>query len=606
MAVFKLVAIIVVSALLGILLLSRVVAFAIVLWRRRSRAAKAANVPGGLFPGFKRGVTPDLTTDPAPGLQSGPCTVHVLQATPSETACDILVNVNYTDTRTTTVVDTASSAAVVLGTDGFYSAAFLLYTAPLEFSVAGTYTVQAHTVYPLERRIGPVLQYTFSITAFPQAEPPPPLLLQSGPSECNLNINANMNHRELVPAAEGKPPQQLTTAPTAHATVRGMASLLPPSITPHTGTVTTQTPIVIAPHESSRTVVQLRYSVDGSRPHLLYTGPFCLSLPPNAPTASPHVVHVRAMAIAATEHSYGAPPVSEVTVATLCLSPAGYSFFDPTVPAPSLRLRARNASLYFDESKNPPSSRTCYQLLYMHAARQRVKFNPKKCAVYERRPIPLTENVAMIYAWTVDENRLQEPPRRNENSDDEDMFLVGLPATRMRSVATIYDCTRASTEYTKPSRRRTGGTDNMLPPPIVCVACDEMEVEFDDAPAHSILAYTLNDTEPALYDVSPPACAGPLGTARRPLDVHDKDIIPGDVGGYHTFHYQPGQTVHVTLLEKQGTYVTARYFMPIVEDAEGQVRGNHGGQGGSCGKLLGYRYSEVLHRGFFFEDRSAT
>lgn len=73
-----------------------------------------------------------------------------------------------------------------------------------------------------------------------------------------------------------------------------------PHIIPDGGEVTTSTPIVITPHERSRTIEQLRYSVDGSYPNLIYNGPFTLSVPPPSLLAEQTLtVTVKAIAIAA-------------------------------------------------------------------------------------------------------------------------------------------------------------------------------------------------------------------------------------------------------------------------------------------------------------------
>jgi hypothetical protein len=391
---------------------------------------------------------------------------------------------------------------------------------------------------------------------------------------------------------------------------------------PSSGEVTTSTDIVIAPHERSTTPDQLRYSVDGSYPNLLYSGPFTLSLPPPSllPSQRRSVV-IKAVAVRAgytdasamgvsdgTEMTAAASSgVSSITRVVLQVRPAGFSYFDAQVPTPSMRLRATGATLYFDESHNPPRTQTVYELVYVNEARRKVRYSRQRAQLYTGQPIVIPENVATVHAWTV-----PVPP-------GEGMMATTDVEEWVRSVPTIYDCSRAATERGKLSRRRIEQyhlqPDQLLPPPVMCVSCGDVELMFDDPPANGRIAYTLNDTEPALCDVYPPACAVPLrddddhrGSAARRTDNAGASPIEGDRGGAHTFFYQPGKRIPVTQLETKQVYVTARVFVPIFEGSDGALYGSTGGQGGSCagsGKLLGYRFGGVFHRGFYFDSRES-
>ncbi|CCW68309.1 unnamed protein product [Phytomonas sp. Hart1] len=190
-------------------------------------------------------------------------------------------------------------------------------------------------------------------------------------------------------------------------------------------------------------------------------------------------------------------------------------------------------------------------------------------------------------------------------------------ACPLRSVATIYDCTRGSVDHANPSRKRLGDSAtaaSLLPPPVICVSCEEIELEFDDPPAHSMIVYTLNNKEPAMFDVTPPASAVPVVNSpssspsrhhhnhhhhnhhhhHRHTPIPDSTDRPleGDPGGLNSFIYQPGKRIRVTFLESRGVYITARIFIPVHGPGE---------EWGDSRKVLGYRYGHLFHRGFFFD-----
>ncbi|KAK7194318.1 Chitobiase/beta-hexosaminidase C-terminal domain containing protein [Novymonas esmeraldas] len=596
-----------------------------------------------LYHGFHRSTVEELEATPSPhGAWSFPAPLVVyLRVRPDTTytdACDILLTVE----RWRDAVPADKCGAQLLGNDGFYHGGYLLYTAPLEFREPGLYVIHAHTVHPSIEVVGLVHRFTYAVAGAggtPSSLTPtsPPLLPYAyGPGNTtSASIDIDLARRQMERAQAGgrglqssahvgpsvDPHSAAAAAVGASSVLDGGEVPLPPVITPSGGEVTTSTEIVITPHDMSTTPDQLRYSVDGSYPTLLYTAPFTLSLPPPSllPSQRRQVV-VQAVAVRAT----GAVPaalssdaasavssrsrwagggggggVSDATRAVLQVRPAGLSYFDPQVPTPSMRLRATDATLYFDESQNPPHTQTLYELAFVAEARRKVKFNRQRARVYDGQPIALSENVATVHAWTA--------IRGDADAGD-----------RVRSVPTIYDCSRAATERGKLSRRRVEQynirPDQLLPPPVMCVACNEMELAFDDAPVNGKIAYTLNDTEPALFDVHPPACAVPLhdagGAAEHARAAPERDDaqtspIHGDSDGAHTYLYQPGRHIHVTQLETQRAYITARVFVPIFEGSDGALYGDRGAQGGNClgsGRLLGYRYGGVFHRGFYFNN----
>lgn len=709
MAVTKKGAVIAIWVICGVLVVA-VIAVLIALYCRREKAKARrrylAMMDGGddssgkhhhhhrQYQGFRRLPGVDLCTDPSAGTYPGPRTVN-LRRLPNNTTggvsdlnyrnmpCDILVNAFYVDRATTPPQAMADLRTGLLGDGGqqqsYYSSAFLLYTAPLEFIAAGTYVIQAHTINAAARVVGQVHQFVFNITAadgsgggggpFAAIDTKNPFGLGA------VGFPGGVNHNEIEVSvsrnAHGNPQQQQQTTTNGnisnqHGGTGGDGGapppLLPPTISPTEGSVTTRTLIVITPSERSTTADQLRYSVDGSFPSVLYTGPFTLALPPESVLPQRRLtVTIRAIAVLAYAASTSSCGVSDVSEAVVTVRPAGYSFHDPQVPAPTMRLRAADASLYFDEAKNPPSTVTAYQLLYVNVLRKdprKAKYSRRRCVLYEGTPVPIGENVAMVHAWTIDQREWSLGSSDNSEGlvDSDGDGSRGGGQYRMRSVATVYDCARASAEQAKPSKRRAsqlaasggGGVGGafgggqpfqqygnqiqqqqlMLPAPVLCVSCAEMEIEFDAAPANSIIAYTLNDTEPALYDVSPPACAVPVMTSaalsasnrrgaggvsakgsaaagKKPRkhsddndDGDDAELV-GDDGGLHTFRYEHGARIRVTLLESEGVHVTARIFVPI---AAGEGGGGGGGGGGRAEPLLGYRYGNVFHRGFFFSD----
>ncbi|KAG5478913.1 hypothetical protein CUR178_05494 [Leishmania enriettii] len=618
-------------------------------------ALKPAALPGSavvaLYHGFQRCTAEELEAMPPPTSARSFCAplVVYLRVRADQVltdACDILLTVD----RLRDSLPSDHSSFQILGNDGYYHSDFLLYTAPLEFREPGLYIILAHTVHPAKKVVGAVHQFLYVVTrTAPSSEPPPPpspssppLLAYAGGSSLNHNTNtididiarrqteraqasgsAFQHASHTDPSVHMQSPSSTTVGPPAAAIVDVP---LPPVISPSEGEVTTSTEIVITPHELSTSPDHLRYSVDGSYPTLIYTAPFTLSLPPPSLLPSQRrQVTVQAIAVHAAAAAFGDDPtaisacsrlaggrVSAVSRAVLLLRPAGLSYFDPQVPAPSIRLRATDATLYFDESHNPPETQTLYELVLMSEARRKAKFSRQRARLYDGNPVKLTENVASVHAWTVMSSAAAAAHFGGG---------VGADAVdRVRSVPTIYDCSKAATERGKLSRRRSEQynirPEQLLPPPVMCVSCDEVKLAFDDPPANSRIAYTLNDTEPALHDVYPPACAVPLGDdvsagthgsgdGRRREDWRSDHPSPilGDRDGAHTYIYQPGKYIHVTLMETRRVYVTARVFVPIFEGSDGALFGDRGAQGGSCvgsGKLLGYRYGGVFHRGFYF------
>ncbi|AYU78997.1 Chitobiase/beta-hexosaminidase C-inal domain containing protein [Leishmania donovani] len=604
------------------------------------------------YRGFQRYAGEELEAIPSPASASSfptPLVVYlrVRAAQVYTDACDILLTVD----RLRDSLPSDHSSSQILGNDGYYHDDFLLYTAPLEFRVPGLYMIQAHTVRPVDKVVGAVHKFVYVVTGVAPSSgltpplPPanPPLLTYAEGSSANNNTSsididiarrqaerAQANGDELQQTAHVSPPAHMQ-APSA--TVEPSADAagdvpLPPVISPSEGEVTTSTEIVITPHELSTSPDQLRYSLDGSYPTLIYTAPFRLSLPPPSvlPSQRRQVI-VQAIAVHAAAAALGdcsaaisacSRPVSGrasvISRAVLLVRPAGLSYFDPRVPTPSMRLRATSATLYFDESDNPPQTQTLYELVFVDEARRKVKFSRQRAQLYDGNPVALTDNVATVHAWTVMSSAAAaEGFNGRAEAAAED---------RVRSVPAIYDCSRAATERGKLSRRRIEQynirPEQLLPPPVICVSCSEMKLIFDDPPANGRIAYTLNDTEPALFDVSPPACAVPTGDGVGCVkhdgdkgrsrggkgDDHASPIV-GDRDGAHTYIYQPGKHIHVTLMETQQVYVTARVFLPIFEGSDGALYGDRGAQGGSClgsGRLLGYRYGGVFHRGFYFNS----
>ncbi|AIN98559.1 hypothetical protein LPMP_231090 [Leishmania panamensis] len=610
-------------------------------------AAPCGSTATVLYHGFQRCTAEELEATPSPTSTwsfPAPLVVH-LRVRAEQVymdVCDILLTVN----RLRDSLPSDHSSQQILGNDGYYHQDYLLYTAPLEFCEAGVYVIQAHTVHPVKQVVGAVHQFVYVVTGMApsnERKPPPspanvPLLTYTAGSAADnptkaIDINIARRQAERAHPSEDAFQQAAHVDPSAHrqtsfsATVAPSAATtgcvpLPPVISPSGGEVTTSTEIIITPHELSTTPDQLRYSVDGSYPTLLYTAPFKVSLPPPSllPSQRRQVI-VQAIAVHAAAASPGEDStvisasswvpggrVSSISRAVLQVRPAGLSYFDPQVPTPSMRLRATDAILYFDESHNPPQTQTLYELVFVNESRRKVKFSGQRACFYDGNPIALTENVATVHAWTVMSSDAAAARFSGGSGAD--------TADRVRSVPTIYDCSRGALEHGKLSRRRMEQynihPEQLLPPPVLCVSCNEMKLAFDDPPANSRIVYTLNDTEPVLCDVNPPACAVPMsndtcGSRQRQGGKREDHVSPilGDRDGAHTYVYQPGKYIHVTLMESQPVYVTARVFVPIFEGDDGALYGGRGAQGGSClgsGKLLGYRYGGVFHRGFYFNS----
>ncbi|KPI87447.1 hypothetical protein ABL78_3478 [Leptomonas seymouri] len=588
------------------------------------------------FPGFQRYTREEIEALPSPTESVSfvaPLVVHLRVR--GDQASMESYDVQLTVERLRDSAPSDRSGYRLLCGESYYHMDYLLYTAPLEFREPGTYVIHAFTVYPSKHIVGAVHQFMYVVTRGGYgAGGPGTHGCISAESKQNNSINieiarrlADRSHNALQPNAtayhrpslgDGNEPAMRSLvvsdgAASVPSTLQRVGPPLPPVITPSGGEVMTSTSIVIAPNELSTTPDQLRYSVDGSYPNLLYTGPFTLSLlPPSLLPSQRRTVVIKAVAIRATDNNIINDPavsasallamgsVSAITCVTVQVRPAGFSYFDAQVPAPSIRLRTIGATLYFDESQNPPNTQTVYELVYLNEARRKVRYSRQMAQIYNGEPIVIPESVATVHAWTV-------------MSASASSIEAG---ERVRSVPSIYNCSRAVAERGKLSRRRIEQynlkPEQLLPPPVMCVSCGDVELMFDDPPANGRIAYTLNNTEPALYDVYPPACAAPLhesntrDSAARRRSHSEGSSIAGDRGGAHTFLYQPGKRIRVTQLETEQVYVTARVFLPIFEGSDGALYGNTGGQGGSCagdGKLLGYRFGGVFHRGFYFNQR---
>lgn len=207
-----------------------------------------------------------------------------------------------------------------------------------------------------------------------------------------------------------------------------------------------------------------------------------------------------------------------------------------------------------------------------------------------------------------------------------------------------------------------------IPSPVMCVSCKELEFSFADPPAHTRVAYTLNRTEPTLTDVFPPACAAlsttvfepslsppytpaggvgmPWRGAREEEEQRQKNmrcgreipapggssstmgaLWPSDLDGLHTFLYESGRWIRVSLLEPDGLHVTARICKPVFSSGGSTSLCRGHGCGWSddpssygyrsttppaeadtvlttaVGTLLGYRLSAAFHRGFYYLEK---
>lgn len=183
-----------------------------------------------------------------------------------------------------------------------------------------------------------------------------------------------------------------------------------------------------------------------------------------------------------------------------------------------------------------------------------------------------------------------------------------------------------------------------IPSPVVCVSCKEIELCFADPPAHTRIAYTLNRTEPTLTDVSPPASAAlssavfPFSSAGGGASLSPPicgrgdhtpamgPLWPPDSNGLHTFFYESGRWIRVSLLEPDGLHVTARIFKPVVNSGSStslcrgygcHTTGDPSSFGyrstsppeadavhtTTGGTLVGYRFSAAFHRGFYYQEK---
>ncbi|ESL12092.1 hypothetical protein TRSC58_00146 [Trypanosoma rangeli SC58] len=542
------VVILAICALLLVLIVAVLIYYCCQLCRRKRIASYH------MYSGFKRHNIFELSCVPSPGMYQSPLEVQLqcLQQQP----CDILLDVKYVPSRDAAsnggVGGGADSSVRPPGTDDCYSDHFMLYTEPLEFVDPGSYMIYAYAVYPSLQVVGPIHQFSFEVVSEERAAP---------------RVELQDLQQVSVNIPRGGPGSPSFAPPGGH------ARPLPPRIIPERGEVTTFTPITIALNEDSTTPDQIRYSVDGSHPSLLYTGPFTLSVPPfDAEDGGLRTsVAVRAITVSAHDGSL----TSGTTEACLTVYRAGHSFLDPNIPAPVVRIRAVKAELYFDESRRLPNTQIIYQLVYIGEARQKVKFSRNKGVVYAGAPIPLREDVAFVYAWTFKED-MHTDEFLNPHTDQHGH-------RRARSSATVYDCTRA-TSWNRGSREEdAGATGSGIPPPFICVRCKEMEVFFEEPPVGGIICYTLDGTEPVQPDASTTAIhmagIGRSGTVHLPRS--DKKVV--ELG---THIYKDNQPIHVTLLRTEQVVLTARTFIPLTDPAANSA-------------VTGYRFGERFNRSFF-------
>eukprot|EP00796_Vickermania_ingenoplastis_P009824 gene9824-6897_t len=610
------------------------------LHRKRKLFQQKGSDVYGWYPGFTRITTPNLAADPGPGTYEAPCRVSLTALSTLQDE-DILVHVRRTPNssnahaggvlRSTEQQRHHGGSGELLGTDAYYHDAFLMYGSPLVFTEPGEYVVQAYTVHNDRHEVGSVHQFVFQVH----------LLAVEGGAEGsteaerlaqlrrNRELSINLNHERSGSRSSSKRHRHRrhrhgssvsstssTPAPAATAGLRALPPLPPiragttatlaPRITPASGEVTDTTPIVITPNEHSRTADQIRYSTDGSYPTVLYTGSFTISVPPREISSAAggvpneqissksHHVVVKAIAVAGgnTGGVESDVTVSPITEAHLRVVRSEMSFYDPTIPAPSLQLRAVDAQLYFDTTRLPTfhGAKVFYQIYTVDLTkRNHVVFDPQMASTYDGVPVAISADVARIYAWTV----------------------VGAQHSR----CAVYDAASGSLRL----QRQNSGPDTMgaggmspytinpaLPPPL--------EVGFEDPPANSRIAYTLNHTEPALTDVYPPACAALSSKEHNKIlggreeDNGSTATLPPDTNGFHTFLYESGRKIRLSLLDASGMYITAPAPGPgghhqldrhhretgAREEAEQGVGGDH--------RLVGYRFSAAFHRGFHYQD----
>ncbi|CCD20467.1 hypothetical protein ERJ75_001237000 [Trypanosoma vivax] len=555
----------------GIFLLV-IIVLLIYLWCRRREGDDKGDET--MYRGFKQRNAYELTCIPSPGIHYSPLVVTLHSS--SNEPCDILIDVAHTPHHmlsdnvagiTASRGDTSTdSAAQLLSSNESHGEHFQLYRSPLQFTRPGTYTIKAHTVYPNLRILGAVHNFTFDVHANNQ-------------STMNDAKVEQLQGQERLPDPSPQSPR-FDLADRAAGVTERQGRLFPPRIVPEDGEVTTFTPIVISPSEDGAPPDQIRYSVDGTYPSILYTAPFTLSVPPfnaNNPKSPGVSIVVRAVAICCRDKELA----SDVVEAHLTVHKPGHTFLDPAVPAPVVQVRAVDAMLYFDETKRPPNTCILYQLVYVAEARQKPKFSRKRGILYDGKSIPLSDDVAFVYAWTF------SPEEGGATSPAMNDCPTG--RRHKRSSAAVYDCRRGA-KWNRGLREEKGDgvgqsdLDNSLSPPIICISCKESEVFFDDPPAGGIICYTLDCTEPRAPNAAMVALHMSSVGLPRPVRL-EEEAGPASEVNSSTRIYRPGQPIYVTQLEVEQVYLTARTFIPIVDPVAG-------------GSVTGYRFSERFFRGF--------
>lgn len=613
----------------------------------------------------------DLVAEPPSGVYSSPLIVDVRFANFQFNSGDyggplILVSIDYSPANNSGGGAAALNSGLLNGLNYYYDDhQFLAHRQRLYFDMNGTYTVYCHSVYPAEKKVGAIHVFQYCIVNGN--------LYSNTNNNMTLGLNNN-NNRDIdlyLNRQFAGTNNALVTSSGGNANHNSMALVLvPPTIQPNSGTVTTATPISITHingfnHGDNFEVL---YSTDGGYPNTLYTSPFYL---PNSSNDTQGKM-IKAMCVNNTQRTRSA-----VAEALLMVSPSNSgsnnnngnqvavlsntisnqagggassnsalvrllrSFVNPALPGPTARVKTRGALLYMDESNNPKNTHTVFQIVSLADARReaagggspKVKFSRRRGTVYRGTPIPVTDDVALVYAWTVaDENFSAGGANNNTNTAHEG---------RLRSVATIYDCTKFATEHTRPKSKDSdegnagSGCTTLLPAPVICISCEEVELVFDDL-AHisdrtihdavykhlkserakggarrkeesidmetiqqqvsvgqPFIAYTLNNKEPLLNtsDRSAPACAALLAKARDSSngsddasDVysaasgddnrnHQLVVSKADTDGSSTIIYTPGKKIFLTELSRLNVNLTARVFVPLYISAAAAAAG---------------------------------
>lgn len=415
------------------------------------------SVPRSAVVDVSRSTAHWIVSHPPEGVYASPLTVRLQSLRRSDNE-DIYVRV-----ATAGVQGEADERTQTSGVSGL-----MKYDNDLVFTIPGKYFVLAHTPSAVDATgaaVGAVCQFEFTVTA----------------EDSTGRSLGDQHHTSTL--------------------------LQRPIIVPERGEITDLTPIVLT-HEllarqsdgsslpSSIGDLSLWYAI-GDAPFCRYCQPFCLDML--------HFQRQDAEVTVLAKATRSSPNLtSDVTEAKFKVVRGRYPCFDPDIPAPSLQVLATSTVLYFDTPPTP-NEQIYYCLQFVSTARKDLGNDLSSlqgAVVRTHRPGEVVDLVWTRYQGAV---RLSCDVRRISACT----VLSSLNYSKhvCHSAFVHYDVALLDRFSTLSNELPEGfpqplfgSLNSALRPPAPCVACDGLELRFDDPRQGRRVLYTLNGTDPSTSD----------------------------------------------------------------------------------------------------------